>query len=88
MAGLDQWSPREGYLNANRILSMIYMSALCADSLLYFDNGVSRIIRQAERRKPDYYKVSLSKEECKGKTPEEIQALRIAKYEAMKGESA
>jgi len=45
--------------------------------------GVQSLIRKYENRKPDYYKVSLSKQERKGKTQEEILAMRIEKYDRM-----
>lgn len=42
---------------------------------------VQRLIHRYEQQKPDFYKISLSKAERKGKTPEEITQLRIEKYE-------
>lgn len=47
-------------------------------------NEINRIFKKLENRKPDYYKTSLSKQERKGKTPEEIDQLRREKYEAGK----
>jgi len=52
--------------------------------LAHFDPGMQRIIRRYENAKPAYYKISLSKQERKGKTHEEIQRLRVEKYTRIK----
>ena len=49
-------------------------------------NGINKEMKKFMKIKPDYYKISLSKQERKGKTPEEIETLRIEKYNIIKGE--
>jgi len=49
-------------------------------------NVMNKEMKKLMKIKPDYYKISLSKHERKGKTPDEINQLRIEKYNRIKGE--
>jgi len=49
-------------------------------------NVMNKEMKKLMKIKPDYYKISLSKQERKGKTPDEINQLRIEKYNRIKGE--
>lgn len=59
----------------------LFLTALAFSS---FGNELNKIKRKYKNRKPDYYKIDIPKHERKGKTPEEIQQMRIERYEELK----